>query len=207
MNKKDLLAVHSTILSRIKPEFRFGAKLKNNERDLVFIEIFSNRYYGARAELIFGKTFSQMLFKGISNKERQKISDDLSKSLEDGKPVDTSRWVKPDRESIIAACVGHLMMSEILKEDETEFFVHKAKSEVLFSVLEAHAPKNPQGLTNFGIAPFFFSVFGLTGMKKRLKERWDITRNHGKKYDLQTARKMYKDYCKKCLSKMIVKGK
>lgn len=122
---------------QIKPEYLIP-KL-DKEHPLIFVEIYRDKKYGAIAKIKDGRKVMGGMFGSIKGK------------IDWDKPIDTSKWVKPDEESIRNALVTELFAIIILKEDSVNYNHHKTRMEVLYSVLHSHSPKNPQTLSNFAV--------------------------------------------------------
>jgi len=138
--EKQFIGLFFCAREQIKPEYLI--ENLDKEYPLIFVEIYKDRKYGAIAKIKDGKTAMENMFKGVG-KSKKKIDWD--------KPVDTSKWVKPDEESIRNALVTELFATIILKEESINYPHHHTKMEVLYSILHSHSPKNPQTLSNFAV--------------------------------------------------------
>lgn len=214
MEKKGkLIGMYFTNLKRVKAKYRFG-QTKNYwiPNSMVSIEIRENKQYGAKAEMIFNATLTQMINRDVTKKVR-KIARNSKKNAD--RIVDTSKWVRPDRKSIQNEIIISLFVLEVLKETERGWIENYGRAEALYSILESHSPKNPQRLINFGITPYFERIFYITKSPEkevRMKISFPNYKNGSKENwfkevrDGNEARKMYKKWKKKCLKEMIIKG-
>ena len=135
-----------------KPEFINGTILRENDLKpefipkkkglFYFLEINPDSKYGAVA--IISIKF------GIFDDLTKRKSKNISEALNNLKPVDTSKWVKPDKESLKRELVLNLFLETIYKEDEEEWIRVNASASTLYNILHSHWITNPQLLTHFG---------------------------------------------------------
>ncbi len=215
MKKKGkLLGFYPCIRRRLKHEYQHldGVQCcKEHGGDIACIEVRADKQYGARAEIYFNCSFTDLMWKDITIKEHnafcKRVSKKLSKSADNDKPVDTSKWVKPDMKSIKNHLLFKLMICEVLDKDDKGYSECKGAANALYSMLNTQSPKNPQCFTNFGIDPYFETVLNLAGDKEHKSYRLKMVRSNLKNVKLEVARKRYQIWKKKCLKKMIVREK
>ena len=213
--KRKFMGVQITMLHRIKPEYRFG----NEREEMVFIEIRRHRKYGAIAELYLNVDMYKMMWKDVSSKERERMQKKLGKIKDKyigkHKRVDTSKWVKPDKESIVNELIKNLFLLEILDNEENEWHVAMGRASVLYSILNSTSPKNPQSLTSFALSEYFSTILDIMKVPESKKNLQIAFPHYGKgpksewykkMRETEEGRKMYQDWKKKCLTNMIVKG-
>ena len=151
-------------------------------------------------------TLHDSFFKGFNIPKKARKA--ISKALESNKPVDTSKWVKPDEETIRNELLGHLAMLLILEEKEGnwKWSEHKHKADVLYSILHSTSPRNPQGLTNFSYFPLE-TIYVELGNKKELKKQNDIIFSKKVKAEIcsDERRTLYQKWLKENTDKMITK--
>ncbi len=209
-NKKILLNVDICATENIKPEFWFineklsikqWTELTNKieaREDMVYIEFFKDKKCGVRAELIFNRSFSEMVSKPLTKKSRKEFSKEVQKALDDDKPVDTSKWVKPNDEVLTNELIKYLLLCEILVEGSEKFIEAEAKARVLYSILHTTSPSHDfMVLTNYAITPYFehalrHALKGFNIIERRKKVK---------------TRQGFQQYKKRWLKKMIVKSK
>ena len=192
------------------PEFvrkEYLSKKKKHPR-LISIEIFSDLKYGAIAKIYERNSFFDRWGETTTKKQRKKFSDSLGKSLNNNKRVDTSKWVKPDEESIRNALIENLFALEILKEDCPRYGEYYGKAKILYSILHDHSPRNPQGLGNWCIDPYFERILDELKCPVSIKYWKDFNKlfekkNKSKK-DWEKRREDYQVWKSKCLKKMII---
>lgn len=177
--KRKYIGFEPTLYRRLKPEYRF---VENGDpMGMVFIEIYTDKRYGIKAELVFNETITQYMLTKIPKKVREKFVEKLRERIKENKPVDTSKWVKPDEESIRRELVKRLIMQEILQEREfhlpipsSQLIENRAKAELCYSILHSNSPLNPQSLTSFGMVDIIETI--ITEMRgtesKVIKERY-----------------------------------
>jgi hypothetical protein len=192
--KRKLLGIITTLDEKLKPEYQ-ATDFLHNSFELVFIQVFSDKKYGAVAEITFGKTLTSMIRDTVTKKQQNEYSKKLAKAFDDIKPIDTSKWVKPDEESIRNALVTHLFELEILAEEDR---LTQGKADALFSVLHSISPKNPQYLTNYHYEPYFEAI--MREFKVKEASRFSEMIISGK-----LSRENFNAYRKEVLAKMITK--
>ncbi len=138
--KRDIIGIAIEGERNIKPEFLKGS----SGNDIISIEMYRDKKYGAIAEIYYGFSFSKVF--GHKSKKQKVVKE---KEIDWDKPVDTSKWVKPDEESIRRELVKNLLMCEIVRRESNLYQEHFAKASVCYSILHSIHPKNPQILTNY----------------------------------------------------------
>lgn len=209
MKNKKQIGYIVNITENVRKEFL--SKLKNKGR-FICIEIFEDKKYGAVARLYERNSFFDRYQETTTLKQRKKYSEALSKVGSDDKPVDTSKWVKPDIESIRNELIKNLFFLHIIKEDCWEWRERYGKAHALYSVLHSHSPKNPQSLTNFAIGSgdTYFQTIMAEFKSTEHKKFWDNfnkdfnKKNKGKEH-WENRRKNFKKWAKETLQKMIIK--
>ena len=212
--KRECIGCESTLYSRLKQEYRFVES--KDIAGMVFIDIYTDKRYGVRAELSFDRSITQHMFSRISKKVRSKLAEGLQKKMDEEregkyKPVDTSKWVKPDEESIRRELAKRLIMQEILKEQEfhlpmpcSQYIENRAKADLCYSILHSHFPYNPQGLTNFAMLDVIEII--ITEMKG--SEYKNIIKRHKNlmkdKRPIEILREEFQKWRAKCAKNMIV---
>jgi len=195
-----------TLLEFVKKEYL--SKKRRKHPRMIFVEIHSDKNYGAVAKIYETNDLFERIKETTTKKERKEFSDSLGKSMKSNKRVDTSKWVKPDEETIRNALIESLFALEILKEDSPKYSEYHGKAKAFYSILHGHSPKNPQQLGNWMIEPYFESI--LHELKCPVsKKHWDDfnksfekknkTKNHWK-----DRQKDYQVWKAKCLKKMII---
>ena len=195
----------TTIPMFVKKEY---LSKKKKHANFVFIEINSDKKYGAIARLYERNSIFDRIKETTTKKERESISKRMSLINENDKPVDTSNWVKPDEESIRNALIECLFALEILKEDSINYREYYGKAQAFYSILHCHAPKNPQQLNDWVIDPYFMKIMDelkCPVSKNYWKEFNAMFKSKKTKKDLNKHRKDYQKWKKECLKKMIIK--
>ena len=209
MKKKNKLIGYITTLKEyVKPQY-----LGKNKSQWVICEIREHKIWGAVC-YVYRENPASMIQKHLTKKASKEISKNLKKISKNNKPIDTSKWVKPDEESIKHHMVTKMFESELYNEEAQDRSREaKAIANVCYSILHSHSPKNPQGLTNYGYDASLITI--QKEMNGKLKnQRMKISfPNYGKgrkskkwfsgHRDLKVSRKMYKDLIKKCEKNMI----
>ncbi|KKN57990.1 hypothetical protein LCGC14_0556480 [marine sediment metagenome] len=197
------------------PKFVRKEYLSNKKKHAmcIMIEIYKDKKYGAIAEVYERNNFFDRIRETTTEKQRKAFSKALNKIGKSDKPLDTSKWVKPDEESIRNALVESLFALEILKEDSPNYPVYSGKAHVLYAWLHDHSPKNPQSLGNWMIDPYFKSIMA----EFKSTEHKKFWRNFNKEFkeDLKVKKrtkaywkkrqKEYRMWKKNCLKEMIIK--
>ena len=205
-NKRKLIGLKFLVRQRLSERFKVKIK-KRKKIGLVLVEIRESKKYGATADIIdfSGRSITDYIFKeGFSKKASKKLARSLDKI---DKPVDTSKWVKPDEESIRNDLIVSLFMLEILNKEDSEWDYYKGRSDVCFSILHEHSPKNPQSLHVGYLEPYFMIV--LTEKKiplgNKLFEDWfkRIKTRKKLKKSFNQIRKEHKIFEEKILDNMI----
>ena len=183
------------------PEFVKKEYLSNKKKHprMIFIEIHSDKNYGAVAKIYERNDLFERIQETTTEKQRKEFSDNLGKSMKSNKRVDTSKWVKPDEETIRNALIESLFALEILKEDSRAYQGYHGKAKVLYAILHSRSLKNPQSLHNYGIDPYFESI--LHELKCPVSKKYWI--DFDKDFDKKTIEN-YQVWKAKCLKKMIV---
>ena len=142
------------------PEFVRKEYLSNRKKHTIFIiiEIYKDKKYGAIAEVYERNSFFDRIEETTTKEQRKAFSKALKKIGKEDKPLDTSKWVKPDEETIRNALVESLFALEILKKDSSTYQEYYGKAQAFYSILHGHSPKNPQTLNNWSIDPYFKSI-------------------------------------------------
>ena len=177
---------------------------------LIIVEIYKDKKYGAVAKIFQRNSMFDRFNETITKKERDAWNRKVKRmpKMDDNKPVDTSKWVKPDEESLRNALIKHLFALQILKPDSPNYQEHKGKAAVLYSILHSHSPENPQGLTNFCFGQMGDSYFETIMREFKVPEgrvSWEMMDDKDGKYvGLKKHRSTYKTWKEKCLKKMII---
>ena len=209
--KGEFIGGYTALSSDLKPEYRFGKE----GTDIVFVEIREHKKYGAMAELFFDVSMSQMMFKDMTKTQKKRLQKKFGKIKDNGKPVDTRDWVRPDRKSIRNECVKSLMVLELLEENSHKRSYESGRVDVLYSLLNSTAPINPQTLTNFGMFDNLSVIMNLMKVPEYKKHMQITFPNYGKGpkknwykglRETEEGRRMYQEWKAKCLKEMIVKG-
>ncbi len=195
-----------TLPQFVKKEYL--SKKRRKHPRMILVEIHSDKNYGAIAKIYERNSLFDRIQETTTKKERKEFSDGLGKSMKSNKRVDTSKWVKPDEETIRNALIESLFVLEILKEDSPKYDGYHGKAKVLYAILHDRSPKNPQQLGNWMIDPYFESI--LHEFKCPIsKKYWDDfnksfeKKNKPKDY-WKKERKEYQLWKAKCLKKMII---
>ena len=190
----------------IKSEYL--SKKKRKHPRMAIIEIYKDKKYGAVAKIFERNDIFSRIRETTTKKERERFSKSLSKIKYNDKPVDTSKWVKPDEESIRNALIECLFFLEIFKEDYWGCKERFGKASAYYSILHSHNPKNPQPLTNFE-----FGQLGKTYFENIMREfkvpegmrHWNkITDRKGKYMGVKNHRAWFKNWKSGCLKNMIL---
>ena len=144
---KNQIGTIINITENIRPEYL--SKKRRKHPRMVIIEIYKNKRYGAIAKIFERNDIFARIREKTTKKERKDFSKALKKVGKRNKPLDTSKWVKPDEESIRNELVECLFFLEIFKEDYWEYKERYGKAAAYYSILHSHSPKNPQYLSNF----------------------------------------------------------
>ncbi len=194
------------LTDNIKPEYL--SKKRRKHPRVVIIEIYKNEKYGAIAKIFERNDFFSRIREKTTKKEREKFSKSLSKIKYNDKPVDTSKWVKPDEESIRNALVECLFFLEIFKEDYWEYKERFGKARAFYSILHSHNPKNPQSLSNFEFGNLSKTYFETIMREFKVPEGmrcWNkMTDRKGKYIGIRNHRAWFKNWKKICLKNMIL---
>ena len=208
MEKKRIGFIINTT-ENIKPEYL--SKKRRKHPLFVIIEIYEDSKCGAIAKIFERNDIFSRIRETTTKKEREKFSKSLSKIKYDDKPVDTSKWVKPDEESIKNALVECLFFLEIFKEDYWEYKERYGKASAYYSILHSDNPKNPQYLSNFEFGHLGKTYFETIMREFKVPEgmrHWNkMTDRKGKYIGVKNHRKWFKDWKERCLKKMIIQDK
>ena len=139
----------------VRPEYL--SKNKNKAR-IVIIEIYENKRFGAVAKIYERNSLFDRIHEKTTKAERKKISESFSKDINKNKPLDTSKWVKPDEKSIKYALIESLFFLEIFKEDYWMWKEKYGRANAFYSILHGHSPKNPQMLMGWHFEPYFKAI-------------------------------------------------
>ena len=206
--KKQMIGCKITIPEHVKEEY-ISRKVKASV--FVIVEIYPDKKYGAVAKL-FQRNSIFRVFETTTKEEREKMSKRIKNIKYDNKPVDTSKWVKHNEESIRNALIENLFMLEILKEDSPAYGGHLGKAKVLYAILHDHYPKNPQPMMSWGIDPYFEKIMDelkCEESKKYWKEFNACFKKDKlgktKKIDWDKRREQHQKWKERILKKMIVK--
>lgn len=195
------------ITENVRPEYL--SKLKHKTQ-MIFVEIYKDKRFGAIAKLYERNSLFDRIQEKTTKAERKRFSDAISKAGENDKPLDTSKWVKPDEETIRYALIKSLFFLEIFKEDNGRWQEHYGKAQAFYSLLHDHSPKNPQTLGNWCIDPYFQKIMAefksiehkkywadfnkdlkvKNKTKKEAKEHWDKRRKDYQRWKKETLKKM-----------------
>ena len=124
MEKRTMLGCHSVHKSRLKPEF-----LPAGEDFGVWIEVYLDKTYGARAEIYPWKRLQEQMwdkrhreFKKLPEAEQQKRIKEQEaywkKAEKDNKPIDTSDWIRPRPSDIKEQIACKLFFAYVIAEKE-----------------------------------------------------------------------------------------
>ena len=143
--------------------------------------------------------------KGLTKKQikDKQAKADAKFEADKDKPVDTSKWLRPDDESIRNELMTQLLLCELYKEDTTSHVMSVAKRDVLYSILHSNSPKNPQCLTEFAIIDDFDAL--LCEADNPLKNyTWNlVNKTYNGEIGMDKLRKERVNFRKKELAKMI----
>ena len=202
---KNQIGTIINLTENIRPEYL--SKKRRKHPRMAIIEIYTDKKYGAIAKIFERNDIFSRIREKITKKERKRISKSLSRVKDNDKPLDTSKWVKPDEESIRNELVECLFFLEIFKEDYWEYKERYGKASAYYSVLHSHSPRNPQSLGNFEIGQLGKNYFETIMQEFKVPEGrklWDkITNEKGKYIGVRNHRKWFKNWKFKCLKKMI----
>lgn len=217
-NKSKMIGVIIATPQQVKSEFLTDINKDTKKACLVFVEIYLDKRYGAIAKVFERNSMTEFMFNHMTKKENkalQKRIDRLKKKEERDaklgikpKPLDTSKWVKPDEESIRLELIKNLFALEILKEDSVKYGEYYGKAGICYSILHSHSPRNPQTLSNFVFDPYFEKImneFNSIESKKYWKEFNQAFKS--KNTDWDKRREDYQIWKSKCLRNMIIKDK
>ena len=169
----------------------------NKEIPLIGVEIRTHPIYGAIAKVQDMRVPMNKWCIGMRKVSKNKPVDK--------KCTDTSKWVKPDNESLQNSLVTECFAVQILKEDSINYSSHYSRMTLLYSILHSHSPTNPQSLTNFAITnePFETILTELNTKYKSHKFNLLFGKNGKKKINMNKTRKQFKIWKVKMLTKMI----
>ncbi len=204
--KKEMIGFIQTCPEFVRKEY---LSKKKKHPMLITVEIYKDKRYGAIAKIFERNSLFDRCRETTTIKQRKDFSESLKKSMKRKKPLDTSKWVKPDEESIRIALIESLFALEILKEDCSSYGEYHGKAKVLYAIIHDHSPSNPQRLGNWCIDPYFQEIMA-TFKSEEHKKYW---RNFDKSFKKKNKtkgywkkrRKEYLTWVKKVLSKMIIK--
>ena len=162
--KNKLIVVGLVSSNKVKSQYKPKTKKLTG-----MLEIYENKNYGAVGTIYYTNSFFGRLREKITKKEQKKYSKRLKKAFDSDKRVDTSKWVKPDEESIRQELIKNLFLTEIFDEESKFYIEAQAKVDVCYSILHSHSPKNPQGLTNYAFDGFPFTV--ITELNGKYKDK------------------------------------
>ena len=207
MKTKRKFIGHLLLLPReVKKEY---LSKKKKHPVFVTVEIYSDKQYGAVAKLYERNSLFDRARETTTKKQRERISKSIAKiGTKKDKPLDTSKWVKPDQESIRNALVESLFALEILKEDSLKFHEHYGRAKVLYAILHDHSPENPQHLGNWGIDPYFQSL--MQEFKCPVIKKWwdnfdkELKKRENTEEDWNKRRQNYQVWKTRCLKHMII---
>jgi len=190
------------ITENIKPKYL--SKKRRKHPRMVIIEIYKDKKYGAIAKIFERNDIFSRIRETTTKKERERFSKSLSKIKDNDKPVDTSKWVKPDEDSIRNALVGCLFFLEIFKEDYWMWREQYGKAKAFYSIIHEHSPKNPQALGNFVIDPYFETIMREFKVPEGMRHWNKITDRKGKYMGVKNHRAWFKNWKSYCLKNMVL---
>lgn len=208
MKKKNkIIGYIHNLTENIRPEF-LNKKIRRHPLFIIG-EIHRDKKYGAIIRISERNSPIEWMHKKMTKKEKQRYSKRLKKVFSDDKPVDTSKWVHPDRASIQHALVQELFKLVIFKEDYWGWKEAEGKSDAFYSVIHCHSPRNPQSLHDFYFEPFFEAIMReFKGSEAEKCYRFLFGQKGNKKYcGTNRHRKWYKDWKNKCLRGMVIVDK
>ena len=185
-----------TIPQFVKKEY---LSKKKKHPMMVDIEILSDDKYGAIAKLYERNSLFDRFQETTTIKQRKRFSEAFSEAGKNNKPLDTSKWVKPDEKTIRNALIESLFALEILKEDSPNYREYYGKAKAFYSILHGHSPSNPQTLSNWNIDPYFSHI--LDELKCPVSKKYWA--NFNKDFN-KDKKKDYKKWVKICLKNMII---
>ncbi len=207
--KKPKMIGHIMNMSEnVKPEY-----LSKNKARIIIVEIYENKRFGAVAKIYERNSLFDRIDEKTTKAERKRISESISKDCDENKPVDTSKWVKPDEETIKNALVESLFFLEMFKEDHWMWQEKYGRANAFYSLLHGHSPKNPQMLMNWHFHPYFKAIMAEVKSTEN-KKYWnnfkkELEKKHKNKTEAikyqKDRQKNYQIWKKDCLSKMIIK--
>ena len=170
--EKEQIGSIGNITENVRPQYLSGLKRKSR---FICIEIYKDKKYGAVAKLYERNSIFDRYKETTTIKQRKEFSERFSKAIKNDKPVDTSKWVKPDKESIGNELIESLFFLQIFKEDYFMWSEQYGKAKALYSVLHSHNPRNPQSLTNYaiGIGDTYFQTIMAQFKSTEHKKYWD----------------------------------
>ena len=213
--KMELIGIEGTLVRRLKESVR--AKLPKDWKDDAVIGI--NIYIKGNKTIVKITNvneiggFTAWIWGDSTKKERKAESKRITKVLQKNrnKPVDTSKWVHPDKKSIEYALIKELVLLKITDHNKTDndstiydidyafYLGHKVKAETLYSVLYSHRPTNPQTLTNFTFDECF-TIAKLLNDEEQIKKLNQYTKD---RKDMSDMRKLYQESRAKYISSWI----
>lgn len=193
--KRELIGLFNCSKEQIKE--KYVPFISYEKIPLVTVAVYKNNKYGSIAKIVDGRDFMRKAFKGI-RKSKKKINWD--------KPVDTSKWVKPDEESLRNSLITECFAVQILKEDSINYPTHHARMSLLYSILHSNSPKNPQTLTNFALlSEPIETILNECNTQYKSKRYFILFGKDGnKKVNMENARKVWKNWFNKITKKMII---
>jgi hypothetical protein len=112
------------------------------------------------------------------DKKAQKAIKTLKATMDkDSKPVDTSKWVTPDTESITWASIEAMIMCELTNPEHKQFEYWKGREEALYSILHCTSKTNPQNLYDMGHGDMLESVMYALRTNKKQHFGWGVFYN------------------------------
>ncbi len=206
---KNKIEMILNITENLKPEYL--SRKRRKHPTFVIVEIVKDKKYGAIAKIFERNSIFERVKETTTEKERERFRKSLSKIKDNDKPVDTSKWVKPDEETIRNELIKSLFFLQIFKEDCWQWKEEYGRVRAFYSILHSHSPKNPQSLGNFAIGRIGGDYFETIMNEFKVKEGrkpWEMMHDKKGKYvGVKNHRKSFKNWKSECLKNMILPDK
>ena len=158
----------------------FALSLFPEKSQAVMVSIYkSPNKYGLRVQLEdYMESWHRTMYSIRTNPKNKKALKKIVNDLAGDEPlrsVDTSKWPKPDTESIIWANVEAMIMLELVKEKTVDYGIWKGREEALYSVLNCKSQTNPQTMYTMSHSDMLESaMYALSSDKKKHFGYWEI---------------------------------
>jgi hypothetical protein len=167
---KCLMGIDFTRTDQLRPEYagKFG------KDDVVVVGVYLLKKEKRLSVEVFRYPGFQALWnRGMTKKDIADQRKRFSKiNWDSNKPVDTSKWVFPDKESIGHCYLDYFGRCLVYAPESERYKMNYAKMDLAFSIYHSHSPKNPQGIGNYANASGIDAMYRVLGNKAKEAFFW-----------------------------------